>query len=284
MRLRQPFIGLRGVPSMNDALDLGKIIAETTFSAIPAYLVRVTTTMSRRKLYGYWSRDDPPQPELWEHQRIFAPHDRVQNTIRYVDHEKDVRQHDLFPNAELHDLLSVLGCVEQHLHALELDMAFLSPHTIRELRKMRPFLEIGICVGEEFLYRCARTPDGVIQSLEPYGDMIDYVVFDQRLGGRLGIDTRALRPFLEAVTRQLPHLHLAVEGGLAPENLESVRELLRDFRDLSWGGYFHPYCSAIGFDFLRKSLALASEVRASKQPLSDPIPNEALVSVTSARV
>ncbi len=261
MRLVQPFIGLRGVPSIADAHDLGKIVAETKFSAVPAYLARVTTTMTRRKLYGYWFKEERSQPEPWEHQRIFAPHDRVQNTIHYVDHEKDVRQHDLFPNAELHDLLSVLGCVEKHLHALQLDMAFLSPNTLRDLRKMRPFLEIGIYIGDEFLHRCSRTPDGVIMSLEPYGDMIDYVLFDQGLAGKKGLDARTLRPLLEAVARQLPHLRLAVAGGLCPANLETVREFLRDFHDLSWESSFHPYDPAVAADFLRKSLALANDVR-----------------------
>jgi hypothetical protein len=75
-------------------------------------------------------------------------------------------------------------------------------------------------------------PEKMLTRIGEY-ESIDSILLDKSMGRGLGMDSNALRPFVEIITQKRPNLGIAVAGGLGPDTLHFVEPLIREFPDLS---------------------------------------------------
>ena len=136
---------------------------------------------------------------------------------------------------------------------------------IIDYRQCHPDIEIVVQVGVKAFEQINDDPSELVQKLKEYGTAIDFVLLDRSMGKGKPLDSDSLKPFLFKVSHELPHLGLAVAGGLGPTSLHLIEPLLDDFPELSFdaqgklrpsGNSEQPIDWHMASDYLEKSLAL----------------------------
>lgn len=160
-------------------------------------------------------------------------------------------------------LYQVLESGGSGINALQLDLDFPDPTAIANaVHASRKRIEVVLQVSGEIL---KGDPLALIEKLEDYEEIVDYVLFDQSRGRGVPLRSDLLTPYLRAVQEAFPALGLVVGGGLGPSSMHLLGELLQEFPDISWdaqgklrpsGSYLDPIDWTMAGAYLERSLGL----------------------------
>ena len=154
---------------------------------------------------------------------IFVEHPCAFNTLHYADYDGI----DISKN-----LIEATSWGLPSINAIQLDMIWPNPKQIQEYHEMFPWLKKILQVNSKALEKVDNDPEKMLTRIDEY-ESIDSILLDKSMGRGLGMDSNALRPFIEIITQKRPNLGIAVAGGLGPDTLHFVEPLIREFPDLS---------------------------------------------------
>ncbi len=185
----------------------------------------VGVMMSYKTLNGLPTKWSSVFPDKEKIASIFIRKAPLLNTLHYADYDGiDV----------IENLLKATNLCGKNLNAIQLDMVWPEPDTIKEYRHRNPQLgRLIIQVNKVALEQISNNPELLIQKLRGYGDSIDYALLDKSMGRGLGMDAAALRPFVRELSEHMPELGIAVAGGLGPKTMHLVEGLAKDFPHIS---------------------------------------------------
>lgn len=183
----------------------------------------VGVMMSRKTLDGLptkWAEAFPAKEQLLG---IFMDYRSVLNTLHYADFEEvDLVEH----------LFRAVGWCGPNLHAVQLDMVWPDHRAIATFAERRPDLFIILQINRKSFEGIEHRPDLLMRELGNYG-RIHGVLLDCSMGEGRALDPDFLAPFIAAVTSERPDLMIGVAGGLGPDSLHLVADLLQRFPRLS---------------------------------------------------
>ncbi len=187
--------------------------------------LHVGVMMSYKTLRGHptkWSSAFPPKERIAE---IFSASSATWNCLHYADYQGI----DVYAS-----LTKALSCGGPGLHALQLDMVWPNPEHIACARLTHAGgLDVILQIGTPAFHAVGDNPAILVERLREYGNTIQYVLLDKSMGRGVGMDARALLPFLRVIQAQIPHLGLAVAGGLGPYSMDLLDPLLPEFAHIS---------------------------------------------------
>jgi len=88
-------------------------------------------------------------------------------------------------------------------------------------------------IGSRAFHKVGNNPEFMARRLTDYDGLASYYLFDLSGGEGKVLDVEASRPVLEAMYRYVG-CTLSVAGGLGPETVRLIKQLLKDFPFLSW--------------------------------------------------
>lgn len=121
----------------------------------------------------------------------------------------------------------------KNLHAIQLDVTWPKPDELKAFRSKHPKISLILQVGKFSLSACNNDPQRMVNRLREYGDSVDYVLLDMSMGTGRAMASGTLLPLLRLIKSELPHLGLAVAGGLGPEHSKELELIAREFPDIS---------------------------------------------------
>jgi hypothetical protein len=219
------YIGICDFPSGEQSTKSVSLFEKlTTSTRMSDWKLMVGVMMSFKTMTGVTSRWAPVWPKKQTVQSIFKDHPRAFNTLHYADYD-GVTVLDNLLEASNHG-----GC---HLHAMQLDMIWPEPSLIEDFRAVRPNIQVVLQLNKNALALMDDDPQRVVEKLGGYNESVDYALLDKSHGKGLGMDAGALLPFIRAIAEHLPHIGLAVAGGLGPNTMHLVEPVVDEFPDVS---------------------------------------------------
>ncbi|MFH1423273.1 MAG: hypothetical protein ABIH42_11255 [Planctomycetota bacterium] len=173
-------------------------------------------------------------PKIHEIARPFIDNPHVLNTIHNADLYGPKGPWGAGKAANIQRNLEL--CVHhggKNLHAIQLDVNWPRPTALKAFRKKHPKIQLVLQVGKFSLTACGNNPQKVVNRLRKYGNSVDYVLLDMSMGQGKGMSGGTLLPLLRSIKSELPHLGLAVAGGLGPERNRELEQVAREFPDIS---------------------------------------------------
>ena len=180
--------------------------------------------MSRKTLGLMKNKWTDAFPKREEVSGIFMRHLLAFNVLHYADYDGV----DVFCN-----LLEAADYGGPNMDAMQLDMIWPSPVVLRMFRDEHPEIQLILQIGANALAAMQDDPTCVAERLAHYDGDVDYVLLDKSMGKGLGMDARALLPFVRRISQTQPHIGIAVAGGLGPNTLNLVEPIVREFPDIS---------------------------------------------------
>ena len=228
--MKTPYIGITDFTSPEQARNMLAVFSSAWVDAVwgnPKLITRrlmVGVMMSYKTLNHLptkWSAAFPPEEEV---EKIFIRKGALFNTLHYADYDGI---------CILENLLVATNLGGPNMHAIQLDMVWPDSDLIKEYRENHPKIRVVIQVNKVALEQINNDPQFLIQRLKDYGDSIDYALLDKSMGRGLGMDEKALRPFVQELAENMPELGIAVAGGLGPNTIHLVQGLVRDYPQIS---------------------------------------------------
>jgi len=222
------------------------------------HLIMIGVMMSHKTLNDIRSKWSSVFPKKEDVKKIFLSHRYLLNTIHYADYDGiDFRS----------NLYKVMRYGGPHLNAIQLDMIWPNEFDIKAFRNSYPNIRIVLQVNQKSFEECENNTKKVTEKILKYEDAVDCVLFDKSMGKGLGLDAVSLIPFIESVRKFIPHMHIAVAGGLGPASLNLI-EPLRDYRSFSLDAQskLRPTGNAmdpLDWDFVNQYIILAIQFFAS---------------------
>lgn len=217
-----PYIGITDFMSREQSLAMLSSFQTMASGGIPHKLM-IGVMMSYKtlnKMETKWTKAFPRNEDV---SHIFVDHPLALNTLHYAD----------YTNTD------VLDCLTQavfyggfDIHALQLDMVWPKPSDIAGAM-YRDNISVILQVGKNALAEAHDDPQEVLARLEEYTGVIHGVLFDKSMGQGKVMDVDILSPYVEAVYEHLPHLRVAVAGGLGPTTVGIAMPLISRFPDIS---------------------------------------------------
>ncbi len=158
----------------------------------------------------------------------------VFNTVHYADFYgkdgpwKGGECPDVFENLEL-----IVEYGGENLHAIQLDLTWPKPEEIIRFHSAHPDIALVLQVGKFALEEVGYDPLKIVERLTEYKDSVDYILLDGSIGKGKGMRPEDLLPILRTIEDQLPHLGLAIAGGLGPESIELLAPIVAEFPGIS---------------------------------------------------
>jgi hypothetical protein len=187
----------------------------------------IGTMMSYKTLNGLRT----PWSSVWlkneEVSSGFIDHPFALNTLHYADYEKNMTQW-----SHLNRAINLCG---SNLHAIQLDMIWPNPEMIIDIEFEHLKKGVILQINTPALDEIKNDPKLLVAKLKKYRQSLSCVLLDKSMGNGKEIDVQKLLPFLRAIQAELPHIKLAVAGGLGPYNVfETLHPIVQEFPDVSW--------------------------------------------------
>jgi len=173
-----------------------------------------------------WAKQTPPSDKLGS---IFFEHPQVLNLIHYSAGAAE--DHDF--DRDLIDLSHHAGLAH---HGFQLNMAWPSPTALHRVHGQDWLggLTIVLQIGPRAIALAGGTLEGVVDKLKQYTGLAQYVLLDGSGGLGRALNVEWARQYLRAFRDARLPFSLGVAGGLGPNSMEPVQELIAEFPDLSW--------------------------------------------------
>jgi hypothetical protein len=255
-----PYIGITDFAARNQSFAMADLFTRVSrgfdFNRRKLMVGVMMSYKTLNNLPTKWATAWVPKEEVAD---LFVRHPAVLNTLHYADYNGV----DVYNN-----LCRATQYGGREMHALQLDMVWPDPEAVRRYRDRNPNIRIVLQVNAVALDLVDNRPSGVIQKLVEYGPALDYVLLDKSMGQGLGMNTKALRPFIQAILGSELSCGIAVAGGLGPNTLHLVEPLVEEFPTLSIdaqgklrpsGNALDPIDWPMAADYLVKAVNLFEE-------------------------
>lgn len=172
---------------------------------------------SRRVLRGLSSNfsSAPPQPRQISH-ILSSPCHNTYHVLHYADYRGETTIRDLALAAARG------GCF---LDALQLNMRWPDPDTVKAFRRRHPNIDIILQIGRDAMKDCGDDPQAVAQRLMDYGDAVAGVLLDRSMGAGKPMDPYLLMRYAEVIAYALPNCAILFAGGLGPDTLHLLEPI-----------------------------------------------------------
>ena len=221
--MHKPYIGITDFTLIEET----KMMCNFFVRNLPKNLQRVLMVgvmMSQKTLNELptkWGSIFPPKKRI---QRIFFPHELLFNTLHYVDYEDANFAKNIF---------KALNFCGSNIDALQFDMIWPDVKVIKKIKEKNPEIQIIIQGNSVAMAQTDNNPTKFLEHLKLYGNSISYVLLDKSMGRGLGMDAKALLPFVRALKNGWPELGIAIAGGLGPNTIHLAEPVIREFPDVS---------------------------------------------------
>lgn len=163
-----------------------------------------------------------PKPESLKY--IFsALGDNFVNCIHYADYEN---------KPGLADTLKTVYdyCGRNQLDAIQLDMVWPNPDELNKFQKLYP-TQFVLQINKQSMNLCNDNPVSVAEKIrKEYSGIISHVLLDCSMGKGVKIDTAFIEGYIEAIKSRAPEVQIAVAGGLGPDTVDLVKDLISKYR------------------------------------------------------
>lgn len=259
--MRHPYIGITDFETtqqVNNMLVVFNRAKEESLNPIKHKLM-VGLMISYKTLNNIpskWSSVWVPKENIKD---IFIDHPLAYDALHYADYDG---------KTEAKHLVSAIKYGGENIHSLQLDMIWPSAQMLTELKNEYPKIEIVLQVNTPALKQIGDDPKKLIQRLEGYENIIDFVLLDKSMGRGKGMDASALLPFIEAIYNSGLSLDVAVAGGLGPRTLHLVESIVKKFPFISidsqgqlrpTGNALDPIDWKMASEYLSKAVNMFSE-------------------------
>lgn len=186
----------------------------------------VGVMMSRKTLLGLPTKWTAAFPKKERISNIFF-YKEAYNCLHYADYTKDP---DLTPN-----LTRALSFCGTHLNALQLDMVLPNPNLVKNaVANSKLDLEVILQVNTPTFDFVNNQPALLVSKLKEYDGVISRVLLDKSMGEGKVLDPIFLKPFVEEIAVKLPHLGIVIAGGLGPNSMHVIENLVHAYPAISW--------------------------------------------------
>lgn len=228
------YVGITDFMSRQHALEMAKILAENTKVMKTPPVLMVGIMMSFKTLWDIPNKWMPIWPAKERLDNIFPEYDTpgVLNTLHYADFE----DHSAWPTEQnlFQSLFRAMDFARNNLHAIQLDMTWPDPgHIANAVHATRRCIQVILQIGRKAFAEAENNPEVVVEMLGDYNEVIDGVLLDQSMGEGKLMQPAELIPYIDAIKRFHPKMHVAVAGGLGPDTISVLDPLLQVFPDLS---------------------------------------------------
>jgi hypothetical protein len=188
----------------------------------------VGVMMSYKTLNGIetkWSKIFPANEDvagIFINPKFF--NNNIINVLHYADYDG---------NPLLENLVKARELSGKHLNAIQLDVPIPNAHEILEFRRMYPKIKIILQVAKPMFRVAKEDPKEMIALLGSYSDIVSSVLLDKSMGQGIGMDAKALKPFVKEIMGALPDLSIVVAGGLGPDSMDLLKPFGKILGDLS---------------------------------------------------
>jgi hypothetical protein len=220
----KPYIGITGFTKPEEVAFALNIFPKDGNRKLMVGVLATYKSLRGIPMKPRWAKQTP-NPEAIE--KIFPDDERVINLVHF---SSEVGQNPSI----LNDLLKIHELAGPNFHGFQLNLVWPEIQVLKEYKRKVGFgYQIILQIGQKAIEVVGATPEGVVEKLSYYVDVIDGILFD--LSGGLGkqLDTELAREFLFVIKARGWNLGLGVAGGLGPQSLHLVKPLLSDFPDLS---------------------------------------------------
>ncbi len=217
--MRKPYIGITGFMSLSDALQVLDAIPENADRLVMIGVLASLKTM--RGIQNKWPNRYPTMDRI---AGIFPDHPLALNLIHYNTKEKDTLCDQLVAMTEFGGA---------NMHGFQLNIAWPSLDVLGEYRQKHPTKQIVLQIGGHAFEMVNHSPEQLAARVAEYEGITEYVLLDPSGGYGKPFDPERARDYLLALKAQNLEIGLGVAGGLSPTTLDLVRQLAKEFTDLS---------------------------------------------------
>ena len=221
MKLITPYVGICDFMNREQVLDMLNVIRNYKHAGIKLMVGTMTSYKVLHDLPTSWANVFPKAKDLEE---IFSISDPlIVNTIHYADYE---------PNHQnladwLCELMDLCG---NYLDAIQLDMVWPDPKQLELFQSKFP-MPIVLQINKQSMKDCENNPKIVAQKIrDEYRDSISCILLDCSMGKGIPIDVALMENYIEAIRNYTAEIEIAVGGGLGPDTVSSVSELIKNYR------------------------------------------------------
>lgn len=246
-----PYVGITKFTQFSQVRAMRRVFAR--YAATPATrALHVGAMMSYKTLHGIPSKWTNVFPDKENIADIFASADpKIYNCLHFADYDG---------LTDFKVLCQAITCGGIHLKALQLDMIWPDPGWIwLGTHASRRPLEVILQIGRRAFYEAGDCPEGVVEKLEDYEDVVHRILLDRSGGEGIGMDARRLLPFARAIRKRFPRFGLVVAGGLGPDTMDLAKPLIEEFPDISIDAQGKLHTWNMAANYLRAALRMCNQ-------------------------
>jgi hypothetical protein len=227
--MKEPYIGICDFTSRGDIQVVAELLLERRKPGSNRRLM-AGVMMSHATLHGLpseWTGIFPTTTQVPKIFRSWREEGIVMQTIHYANYED--------PCLGLVQDLCLLWPDPgiSALQAIQLDMVWPKVPQLRAYARLCPKRELILQVSERAIREAGNDPQAVVSMLAQYGNLLHFALFDCSIGRGISLNAEFLLPYLRAVRDTLPHIGLAVAGGLGPDTVELLKPIVEEFPHIS---------------------------------------------------
>lgn len=215
-----PYVGICDFMSPHQVFDMMAAFEQYKQTGVSLMAGTMTSYKVMYDLETKWSDIFPKVSEL---KGIFSMrYDQLINCIHYADY-------DNFPQLS-ETLDAVATACGPYLDAVQLDMVWPDPKEL-ELFQKKWSIPLVLQVSAKSMNLCADNPITVAKKIDSeYDGLIAHVLLDCSMGKGVAIDIPFMEGYIECIRTYADSVPIAVAGGLGPQSVHTVAELVRKYR------------------------------------------------------
>lgn len=215
----QPYIGVTGFMRWSEVQQALFWIPEDE-----TRLLMVGVLVSDKTLYGLANKHPRRFPPIESVPSLFSSDPRALNLVHFNTHDQGLL---------LEQMLMVRMRAGENFHGFQLNVAWPEVRVLRIYRSEHREAVIVLQLGGGAMKEIGYNTSVLTQRLRHYDGLIDYILIDPSGGLGLAFDaTRAIKE-LTAIRNAIPNLGLGLAGGLGPDTIGNIEEVVREFPNLS---------------------------------------------------
>lgn len=226
-----PYIGITDFTSHDQVADMLKVFRRYKRPG-SRRMLQVGVMMNYYTLNELPSKNTSAFPAKETIGSIFDPSaaaDDLYYCLHYVDHDG---------RSSICDLVRAVGYARPAVNAVQLDMTWPDPAMVSAIvhiskNAMSCRSEIILQIGHGAVEEIDHDEREMVRRLKSYGNSVQRVLFDTRVGEGLLLDPGLIFHYAYRVQSECPHVGIGVAGGLGPHTIHLVAPLLKTFPDLS---------------------------------------------------
>jgi len=216
--MERPYVGITGfmsgdevtivlgaMPKLRHALMVGVLASDKTLNGMPS---------------DYPNR----YPKIQDIAAIFVDDPRVLNLVHY---------HAKYLDALERQLEEIVAHGGPHLHGIQLNLDEPPLRLLQAFKVRHPDQKLVIQANHSMFRRADYSPQRLARKAAAYASVAEYLMFDLSGGNGMQCSSDMLRNFVVAMKAEKVPMQLGISGGFGVYTLHTVKQLLREYPDLS---------------------------------------------------